>query len=47
VVGKVEKGETAGLAKEALEQAREEARRLRLPTVGRNLRLEGGAPAFL
>jgi len=34
VVGKVREGETARLAKEAIERVREEARRLELPTKG-------------
>ncbi len=43
VVGKVGEGETARLAKEAMERAREEARRLGLPTKGLLLRTDRGS----
>jgi len=43
VAGRVGEGETAGLAKEALERAREEARRLGLPTQGLLLRTDQGS----
>ncbi len=43
VAGRVGEGETARLAKEALERAREEARRLGLPTQGLLLRTDQGS----
>jgi len=43
VAGKVGEGETARLAKEAMERAREEARRLGLPTKGLLLRTDRGS----
>ena len=43
VVGQVGEGETARLAKEAIERAREEARRLGLPTKGLLLRTDQGS----
>ena len=43
VAGKVGEVETAGLAREAIERAREEARRLGLPTKGLLLRTDRGA----
>ncbi len=43
VAGRVGEGETARLAKEALERAREEARRLGLPTKGLLLRTDQGS----
>ncbi len=43
VAGRAGEGETARLAKEALERAREEARRLGLPTQGLLLRTDQGS----
>jgi len=47
VASKVGEGETARLAKEAMERAREEARRLGLPTKGLLLRTDGAQHSSL